>query len=28
VAATVDRFSWEANTAALYEHLKAVAARR
>ena len=28
VAATVDRFSWEANTAALYDHLKAVAARR
>ena len=28
VAATVDRFSWEANTAALYQHLKAVAARR
>ena len=28
VAATVERFSWEANTAALYEHLKAVAARR
>jgi teichuronic acid biosynthesis glycosyltransferase TuaC len=28
VAATVDRFSWEANAAALYEHLKAVAARR
>jgi teichuronic acid biosynthesis glycosyltransferase TuaC len=28
VAATVDRFSWEANTTALYDHLKAVAARR
>jgi teichuronic acid biosynthesis glycosyltransferase TuaC len=28
VAATVDRFSWEANTAALYDHLKAVAAQR
>ena len=28
VAATVERFSWEANTAALYDHLKAVAARR
>jgi teichuronic acid biosynthesis glycosyltransferase TuaC len=28
VAATVDRFSWESNTAALYDHLKAVAARR
>jgi teichuronic acid biosynthesis glycosyltransferase TuaC len=28
VAATVDRFSWEANTAALYDHLTAVAARR
>ena len=28
VAATVGRFSWEANTAALYDHLKAVAARR
>jgi teichuronic acid biosynthesis glycosyltransferase TuaC len=28
VAATVDRFSWEANTAALYDHLKAVSARR
>jgi teichuronic acid biosynthesis glycosyltransferase TuaC len=28
VAATVDRFSWEANTAALHEHLKTVAARR
>ncbi len=28
VAATVDRFSWEANTAALYQHLKAVAAQR
>jgi teichuronic acid biosynthesis glycosyltransferase TuaC len=28
VAATVDRFSWEANTAVLYDHLKAVAARR
>ena len=28
VAATVERFSWEANTADLYEHLKAVAARR
>ena len=28
VAATVDRFSWEANTAQLYDHLKAVAARR
>lgn len=28
IAATVDRFSWEANTAALYDHLKAVAARR
>ena len=28
VAATVDRFSWEANTAALYDHLIKVAARR
>jgi teichuronic acid biosynthesis glycosyltransferase TuaC len=28
VAATVEKFSWEANTAALYEHLKVVAARR
>ncbi len=28
VAATVERFSWEANTAALYDRLKAVAARR
>jgi teichuronic acid biosynthesis glycosyltransferase TuaC len=28
VAATVGRFSWEANAAALYEHLTAVAARR
>ncbi len=28
VAATVARFSWEANTAQLYDHLKAVAARR
>ncbi len=28
VAATVAQFSWEANTAALYEHLKAVAERR
>lgn len=28
VAATVDCFSWEANTAVLYKHLKAVAARR
>jgi glycosyltransferase involved in cell wall biosynthesis len=28
VAATVERFSWQANTAALYDHLKAVAARR
>jgi teichuronic acid biosynthesis glycosyltransferase TuaC len=28
VAATVERFSWEANTTALYDHLKAVAARR
>jgi teichuronic acid biosynthesis glycosyltransferase TuaC len=28
VAATVARFSWDANTAALYDHLKAVAARR
>ncbi len=28
VAATVEKFSWEANTAALYNHLKAVAARR
>jgi teichuronic acid biosynthesis glycosyltransferase TuaC len=28
VAATVEKFSWEANTAALYDHLKAVAARR
>jgi teichuronic acid biosynthesis glycosyltransferase TuaC len=28
VAATVGRFSWEANTAALYDHLKAVAAQR
>jgi teichuronic acid biosynthesis glycosyltransferase TuaC len=28
VAATVENFSWEANTAALYDHLKAVAARR
>ena len=28
VAKTVDRFSWEANTARLYDHLKAVAARR
>lgn len=28
VAATVEKFSWEANTAALYEHLKAVAALR
>jgi teichuronic acid biosynthesis glycosyltransferase TuaC len=28
VAATVEKFSWAANTAALYDHLKAVAARR
>ncbi len=28
VAATVAHFSWEANTAQLYDHLKAVAARR
>jgi teichuronic acid biosynthesis glycosyltransferase TuaC len=28
VAATVDRFSWEANAAALYDHLKAVVAQR
>jgi teichuronic acid biosynthesis glycosyltransferase TuaC len=28
VAATVDRFSWEANTAALYDHLIKVAGRR
>ena len=28
VAATVDRFSWDANTAALYDHLTKVAARR
>ena len=28
VAATVAQFSWEANTAALYDHLKAVAARQ
>jgi teichuronic acid biosynthesis glycosyltransferase TuaC len=28
VAATVEKFSWGANTAALYDHLKAVAARR
>lgn len=28
VAATVARFSWDANTAQLYDHLKAVAARR
>lgn len=28
VAATVNRFSWEANTAALYDHFKAVAAQR
>ena len=28
VAATVDRFSWDANTATLYDHLKAVATRR
>ena len=28
VAATVDRFSWEANTAALFEHLSALVARR
>ncbi len=28
VAATVKKFSWEANTAALYDHLKAVAVRR
>ena len=28
VAATVDRFSWEANTARLYDHLTAVAAQR
>jgi teichuronic acid biosynthesis glycosyltransferase TuaC len=28
VAATVENFSWEANTAALYDHLKAVAAQR
>ena len=27
VAATVDRFSWAANTATLYDYLKAVAAR-
>jgi teichuronic acid biosynthesis glycosyltransferase TuaC len=28
IAATVDRFSWEANTATLYDYLTAVAARR
>ena len=28
VAATIDRFSWDANTSQLYDHLKAVAARR